>query len=109
MAAIKRPGADRIQQLEGANHGAGGEQFKTQPPPRHIIHATGEIAGEFMENIALRPGGLEAQRRGLRTADIGGGEDGNTRPGGGGRLQKTAPRGRFGCQIFGRFRERGAV
>ena len=96
MAAIQRPGADRIQKLEGANHGAGGEQFKAEPPARHVIHAADEIAGKFMENVALRPGGLEAQRCGLRTADIGGGEDGNTRPSGDSRLQKTAPRGRFG-------------
>jgi hypothetical protein len=32
MAAIKRAGADRIQKLEGADNGAGGEQFKAEPP-----------------------------------------------------------------------------
>ena len=94
MAAIKRAGADRIQKLEGANHGAGGEQFKTQAPARHIIHAADEVASEFMEDVALRPGGLEAERGSLRPADIGGGKNSNTRPGGGSRLQKTAPRGR---------------
>jgi hypothetical protein len=76
VPAIERAGGDRVDQLEGADHRAGGEQFHAHPPAGHGVHAADEVAGEFVEDVALRPGRLEPPGHGLRAADAGRCQDG---------------------------------
>ena len=93
MAAIERAGRDRVNQLEGADHGAGGQEFHAQPAAGQRVHAGHVVIGEFVEDVALRPGGLEAQGRGLRAADARRGQHRGAGGGHGACLEKAAASG----------------
>jgi hypothetical protein len=95
VPAVQGAGRNRVEELEGAHHGAGGQQVQPQAPARHGVDAGDVVLREFMEDIALRPGGLEAQHGGLRAAHIGLGQHGGP-DGTDGRGLEQAPAARSG-------------
>ena len=67
MAAVQRALGNRVEQLEGLDHGAGGQHLDLEASAGHVIHLLGEVHGVLVEDVLRRPGGLPAHRdRGLR-------------------------------------------
>ncbi|MNT36598.1 hypothetical protein D3C72_1726950 [compost metagenome] len=73
MAAVQRPGRHRIQQVEGLDHGAGGQHFDLQLAAGHLVDLGRVVAGELVEDVVGGPGALEAEGDGciLRPGDRG--------------------------------------
>jgi len=101
MAAVQRALVHRLQQLEGRDDGAGGQDLDLELAAGHVVDLLREVGRVLVEDVLGRPGALEAQRYGLRAGDHRRGHGAGAGGGSGCGLQEAAAR----CGLGGRGHE----